>query len=869
MAEPDDNPYVGPRPFEDTDRRSFFGRESEIREMLSLVVAERVVLLYAASGAGKTSLLQAGLIPLLQEEGFEVFPVARVRAAIPEEELASARNVYSLGALIAWDGEPADRAQPSLADFLARRPHPRDASGFADPRALIFDQFEELFTAHPSYWRQRQDFFVQLAEALDADPLLRVVLAIREDYVASLDPFAELLPGDLRTRFRLGRLGPEQALGAVVKPLEGTRRNYAEGVAEKLVSDLLTFRVDTGSGSPVEVEGEFVEPVQLQVSCQSLWAELPPEVDEITEEHLRTFGDVDEVLRRFYDDAVFAAAAAARVRERRLRGWIEEAFITSVGTRNTIYRSSETTATIPNAAIDELENRHLIRAEFRAGARWYELTHDRFIEPIQTSNARFRALLARRRLRLAMTAVGVLLAAVAVILPAWVLTSSDSSGVSAVAGRVPKIELAILPEPTPNTRLGEFVTNPGLLPAEQRSLHGIVYQIRVESPGVNDRIEITARTGRTGHAPVRVQAEVGSRTRQATEKPPAIVWVAQPQDQGTYYTEITARSSGFGTASERTAAFRVGETGRVEVKNFKLAISASGPGKVVRFPSGVPCNSRCVVDVAAGATADLKAVAGASASFVRWHGACTGTNPTCSISAEGRRTVQAEFGAWITRVLGRSAEGRPIEAIEVGDRSAKQKVLVIGCTHGDECAGIPIAKRLVRSSPRGVDLWVVPNLNPDGYARRTRKNAGGVNLNRNFDWQWESGASALNNGEYRGKRPFSERETRFARDLIRRIHPAITVWYYARTPGSTLPPGVAPSAGSNRVERRYLDVVGKAYTPLSSSGGSGGRGTEWQNARFPGTHAFFVELPIGQLSNAEVNRNTRAVLAVAAMKTAR
>jgi hypothetical protein len=866
MAEPDDNPYVGPRPFEDTDRRSFFGRESEIREMLSLVVAERVVLLYAASGAGKTSLLQAGLIPLLQEEGFEVFPVARVRAAIPEDELVRAHNVYSLGALIAWDGETADRAQPSLADFLARRPHPHDASGFAEPRALIFDQFEELFTAHPSYWRHRQDFFVQLAEALDADPLLRVVLAIREDYVASLDPFAELLPGDLRTRFRLGRLGPEQALGAVVKPLEGTRRSYAEGVAEKLVSDLLTFRVDTGSGSPLEVEGEFVEPVQLQVSCQSLWAELPPEVDEITEEHLRTFGDVDEVLRRFYDDAVFAAAAAARVRERRLRGWIEDAFITSVGTRNTIYRSSETTATIPNAAIDELENRHLIRAEFRAGARWYELTHDRFIEPIQTSNARFRARVSRRRLRLAMTAVGVLLAAVAVILAVLAFTPPDNRPESAVA-RAQQLELAILPEPTPNTRLGEFVANPGRWSAEQLSRHGIVYQIRVENPRVNSPIAITARTGRTGHAPVRVPTALGSRTQQADENRPTIVWVAQPKDQGTYYTEITARSTGFETAFERTAAFRVDETGRVDVKTLKLAISVSGTGKVVRFPSGATCPPTCVVDVAAGATADLQAVAGAGATFVRWHGACTVTNPTCSISAGGRRKVQAVF---ITFTLGRSVQGRAIVARRVGNSSAKRKVLVIGCTHGDECAGIPIAKRLERLNPPGVDLWIVPNLNPDGYARRTRKNAHGVDVNRNFDREWTSGSSDPSADEYRGKRAFSEPETRIVRDLIRRLQPAITVWYYARTGGSTVPPGVGLSQGSNRVERRYLNVVGEAYKPLPPlPGAAQGRGTEWQNATFPGTRAFLVELPLGNLSTAEVNRHARAVHEVAAMKTAR
>jgi hypothetical protein len=55
-----------------------------------------------------------------------------------------------------------------------------------------------------------------------------------------------------------------------------------------------------------------------------------------------------------------------------------------------VFRGRDSTGGIPNAAVDALENQHLIRAEVRAGARWYELTHDRFIEPIQRSNATWR-----------------------------------------------------------------------------------------------------------------------------------------------------------------------------------------------------------------------------------------------------------------------------------------------------------------------------------------------------------------------------------------------------------------------------------------------------------------------------------------------
>src|SRR6476620_5995769 len=73
-------------------------------------------------------------------------------------------------------------------------------------------------------------------------------------------------------------------------------------------------------------------------------------------------------------------------------------------------------------------------------------------------------------------------------------------------------------------------------------------------------------------------------------------------------------------------------------------------------------------------------------------------------------------------VLGRSLDGRPIRAVEVGDRTGT-RVLVVGCIHGNECAGVAIASRLERTSPHGVDLWIVPVLNPDGRAAGTRGNA--------------------------------------------------------------------------------------------------------------------------------------------------
>ena len=146
------SPYVGPRPFEERDADLFFGREGEVRELLSHVVANKVVLLYAASGAGKTSLLNAGVIPLLeQEERFEVLPIARLRRLDPAEASdAATGNVYVAATFLNWTSE-ADHGQPPqrLKSFLEALPRGEDRRGRHLPRAVFFDQFEELFTVYP------------------------------------------------------------------------------------------------------------------------------------------------------------------------------------------------------------------------------------------------------------------------------------------------------------------------------------------------------------------------------------------------------------------------------------------------------------------------------------------------------------------------------------------------------------------------------------------------------------------------------------------------------------------------------------------------------------------------------------------------
>src|SRR5207247_7671146 len=105
-------------------------------------------------------------------------------------------------------------------------------------------------------------------------------------------------------------------------------------------------------------------------------------------------------------------------------------------------------------------------------------------------------------------------------------------------------------------------------------------------------------------------------------------------------------------------------------------------------------------------------------------------------------------------------------------------ILVVGCIHGNECAGRAVVRLLARMpEPLDRDLWLVDDLNPDGLAAGTRQNARGVDLNRNFPSEWRP-IGRRGDPQYAGPRPLSEPETRFARAVIRRYRPDISIWFH-------------------------------------------------------------------------------------------
>ncbi|MEV1172597.1 tetratricopeptide repeat protein [Nonomuraea sp. NPDC049784] len=384
-------PYKGSRAFRAEDRHRFFGRGAESHEVRKLWREQRLTVLYGASGIGKTSLLQAGVLPLFSPGAVDVLPLGRVsygssfpRAALPPH------NPYVLALLMSWApmAPPTRLVGMTIAAFLRSRPVKRDAFGEPTPILMAIDQVEELFTGGQGHQPYRRWFFGQLAEALRDDSRLRLLLSIRADRLPDLlkyerelaDALDECERGESSPeRYALEALSLDGALEAVTRPVEGTGCAFAEGAAEQVVGDLIAIRTRSGGRH----EGQAVEPVQLQVVCESLWRSLPPETTEIRKSDVLRYAD--RALSEHYAREIHGIAAERFNGDaRRLTTWLRLTFPGRAGGGpQAVRQGSIRSAGVGKTVIALLVKRRLLRADQHLGESSYELAYDRLLQPVR------------------------------------------------------------------------------------------------------------------------------------------------------------------------------------------------------------------------------------------------------------------------------------------------------------------------------------------------------------------------------------------------------------------------------------------------------------------------------------------------------
>ena len=370
-------PYPGTRPFRQDDQNRFFGREADTDHLVDLWQFNRLTVAAGPVACGKTSLLQAGVFPLITGTRSEVLPPGRISygstfpsAALPEH------NPYTVALLRSWSpGETVTRlAGVTIREFVRRRAERHDGTILA-----AIDQAEELLVDSAPRWAQRRRRFLgELAEALTEEPRFHLLLMVRDEAVSLI---SDVLGNG--AEFRIKALSRVAAIDAVAKPVLDFGRSFADGASEKLVDDLQTSRIIGANTAERHVTDDQIQPSILQVVCAYLWKSLPSAVDQISTRDVRRHCDANMALAAHCGRVIATVADDHDLSPAWLRPTLLSAFVTELGTRGTAYEGTTTTAGIPNAVVRALEDRHLLRAEQRSGSRWYELLSDRLIEPLQ------------------------------------------------------------------------------------------------------------------------------------------------------------------------------------------------------------------------------------------------------------------------------------------------------------------------------------------------------------------------------------------------------------------------------------------------------------------------------------------------------
>jgi murein peptide amidase A len=223
----------------------------------------------------------------------------------------------------------------------------------------------------------------------------------------------------------------------------------------------------------------------------------------------------------------------------------------------------------------------------------------------------------------------------------------------------------------------------------------------------------------------------------------------------------------------------------------------------------------------------------------------SGAAPLANASGEFLAFAQAPRGPGNllerTGAAGHSLQGRPIQMRQFGDPRLRGRVLAFACIHGDECAARGI-EPLVNGCPDPrANVFVVPNLDPDGFAAGTRLNGRGVDLNRNFASGWRQSGDP-GTAEYSGPKPFSEPETRLAARIVEALRPRVTIWFHQIRNGGPFVRVWGQSAPAGRLFAHLARI------PFRLMRWPAGTGPNWQNHRFPGNAAYVVELPRGALA---------------------
>ncbi|MGH7595890.1 MAG: winged helix-turn-helix domain-containing protein [bacterium] len=344
--------------YTEQDAPLFFGRGPEVETICSQILARRSFILHGRSGAGKSSIVRAGLMPRLKSQGHSAFvirsfvdPLAQMAAALLPMLKQNNSSVQ------------APQLDAMIAPLVESSPH----------RSVVFffDQFEEFFLLLTE--ASRRHFIDTVGKLFTNEALpLRLVFALREDLLAEMSQLKPAIPEIFHHEYRLKRLSREQAAAAITEPARAVGCQYEADLVTRILDDL---------GEP-----EGVDPPQLQIVCDRLYdaRDSSGKLTLAAYERLGTAsqmlaGYLERVLRRFH-------AADLRVAREILKTLI------SPDEQRLVLRLADLHARLKNfaangaasvhATVEELVAARVVRCRNQDGEGWIELAHDFLIPEV-------------------------------------------------------------------------------------------------------------------------------------------------------------------------------------------------------------------------------------------------------------------------------------------------------------------------------------------------------------------------------------------------------------------------------------------------------------------------------------------------------
>jgi hypothetical protein len=401
--------YPGSRPFTRDDETLFFGRDEDIARLTTFIKVERTTVLYGKSGLGKTSLLNAGALPRLENEHqyciipirFGSYTQGNLKHPLDIAEEQIARNDHHESFLSKIESEDISLWQhiKSLEQALSNQ----------TTFLLVFDQFEELFTypegiadfaealADLLYSRVPKSFqrALRLATRNNSDLLtpeqleflerptnLKVLMSIRSDRMSLLDSLSSQIPSILLNCYELKPLSRAQAEDAITSPaqkvgeFQSSPFTYQPEALEKIL-DYLT----RNNAKPIES-------FQLQILCHYVEENIVIGKNDTYVEK-DDLGDLETIYQNYYNDSVKKVGTAEEQLKARI--FIEEGLIFEKEKRRiTLYEGQiQSTFDVSPELLRRLADTHIIRSEpHSSGGYMYEVSHDTLVAPILKAKAR-------------------------------------------------------------------------------------------------------------------------------------------------------------------------------------------------------------------------------------------------------------------------------------------------------------------------------------------------------------------------------------------------------------------------------------------------------------------------------------------------